>query len=329
MPRIVLADDHILPWSHQLDVERWQRLGGEVQSGSCETEEDLIRDCADCDVLVYFGNDLPLTARVLAALTKCLLIQRVAVGVDSVDVEAATREGIIVANSAGYCDEDVANHALAMLLALHQQLTRRQDNLQNGLWHLTEEQPTERLSGRTVGVVGLGRIGATFCRRVRPLVARVLASDPYIDQHQASAAGAELVSLEEVLSESDLISLHCPLTRETRNLIDEQALALMKPGACLVNTARGPIVSQEALYNALREGRLRAAALDVFESEPPPRPLPALFSLPNVIATPHCAAASPASRRDLWRIASESVAAVLEGRVPETIVNPDVVPRLA
>ncbi len=328
MKRIILADVHILPMPHELDLEGWCERGAEVVEASCETEDDLIAACADASVVVYFGNDLPFTERVLQELQQCLLIQRVAVGFDSVDVAAATRLGILVANGAGYCDEEVANHALAMLLACHQQLPQRQAELHAGRWYVNHEHPTQRLSGQTVGIVGLGRIGSAFSQRIGPLVDRVLAYDPYLDAEQAKPCSAELTDFETVLRESDVVSVHCPLTDETRGMFDDAVLGQMKPSACLVNTARGPIVAQEALYAALVEKRLRGAALDVFEAEPPALPLHALHALPNVITTPHCAAGSPASRRDLWRIASESVASVLGGEVPGTVVNLGVEARL-
>lgn len=328
MSLIVLADVHILRFDHKLDVAGWQARGGEIRESNCRTEDDLIRECADAQVIVYFGNDLPLTARVLDRLSECRLIQRVAIGFDSVDVDAATRNGIIVSNGAGYCTEEVANHSLALLLGCHQQIPWHQHNLKEGRWYVVPDPPTERLSEQTLGIVGLGRIGGMLCRRARPLVSRVLAFDPYVTAEQAAESGAELVGFDTILAGSDLLSLNCPLTAETRGLIDAAALAKMKPTACLVNTARGPVVDFEALYDALVNHRLRGAGLDVYPVEPPPLPLHQLFSLPNVITTPHAAAGSRSSLEDLWQIASSGVTSVLEGRIPETIVNPDVKSRL-
>ncbi|MCA9067554.1 MAG: hypothetical protein KDA84_01435, partial [Planctomycetaceae bacterium] len=246
MTKIVLADTHMLPVPHRLDVASWTKLGAEVRDANCETEDDLIRECRDAHVIVYFGNNLPLTERVLDALPHCGLIQRVAVGFDSVDVEAATKRGIFVANGAGYCDEDVANHALALLMACHQQLPLHHSNLLAGAWGKILDPPTERLSLQTVGIIGLGRIGGTFCRRVRPLVKQVLAYDPYITPETAHSFGAELVEWDDLLRQSDLVSLHCPLTSETRGMIDAEAISKMKSTACLVNTARGPVVDLAA-----------------------------------------------------------------------------------
>ncbi|HUG20171.1 MAG TPA: C-terminal binding protein, partial [Planctomycetaceae bacterium] len=294
----------------------------------CRTEDDLIRECADARIVVYFGNDLPFTERVLDRMTECLLIQRVAIGFDSVDVEAATERGIIVSNSAGYCTEEVAVQALAMLLACNQQIPWHQQNLRKGKWYVVPDPPTERLSEQTLGIVGLGRIGGMLCRRAKHLVARVLAYDPYLTSEQFAEIGAEQVDFETILAESDLLSLNCPLTAETRGLIDAEALSKMKPTAVLVNTARGPVVEIDALYDALANRRLRGAGLDVYPIEPPPLPLHSLFSLPNVITTPQSAAGSRSSLVDLWRVASEGVTSVLKGQLPETIVNPEVESRL-
>lgn len=327
MTKIVLADTQMLPAPHELDLASWRELGAEIREAHCETEDDLIRECHAARVIVYFGNNLPLTERVLAALPHCGLIQRVAVGYDSVDVAAATKRGILVANSAGYCDEDVANHALALLLACHQQLPLHHHRLLDGYWGQILDPPTQRLSLQTVGIVGLGRIGQSLCRRVLPLVKRVLAYDPYLSPESARGVGAELVEWEPLLRQSDLISLHCPLTSETRGMIDAEAISKMKPTACLVNTARGPVVDLSALSDAIQDRRLRGAGLDVFPIEPPNQPWDPIFTLPNVIVTPHMASASPASRLDLWRIASESVASVIQGQTPSTIVNPEVISR--
>ncbi|MEZ6054273.1 MAG: aminotransferase class III-fold pyridoxal phosphate-dependent enzyme [Planctomycetaceae bacterium] len=321
MTKIALVDELLIDREHALDLDGWRALGGDITLATCRTEDELIAKCHDAEIVVSIGDTHPFNERVLGELKQCVLLQRVAVGYDSVDVEAATRLGIIVANGAGFCDEEVANHALAMLLGLHQQLPLHQHRLLRGEWLPRLNPPTRRLSLQTVGIVGLGRLGRAFARRVRPLIGRLLAFDPVVSERDAATVGAELVDFETLMSESDHVSLHCPLTRQTRSLINENSLRLMKPTACLINTARGPIVDIDALYDALVNKRMRGASLDVFPVEPLPVPLHPLFSLPNVILTPHCAASSPDALADLWVIVSKNVANVLQGRLPQTIVN--------
>jgi len=328
MSNLVLADTDLLRSEHALDVSRWCDLGASILESVCRTEEDLIRECREARIIVYFGNDLPFTERALDHLTECVLIQRVGVGFDSVDVDAATERGIVVSNSAGYCDEDVANHALALLLACNQQIPWHQDNLLRGRWGVVPEVQTERLSGQTLGIVGIGRIGGSLCERARPLVRRILAHDPYVPRQRADDVGADLVNFDTLLDESDLISLHCPLNDKTRGMVGAVELEKMRSTASIVNTARGSLIDVDALYDALVAGRLRGAGLDVFPIEPLPSPLPDLISLPNVVVTPHAAAASRSSLEEMWRIVSDSVSSVLQGKLPDTVVNLDVSPRL-
>jgi len=328
MSHVVLADADVVSQTNQLDFDRWKQLGATITEAACQTEDDLIETCRKARVIVYFGNDLPFTQRVLHELHHCVLIQRIAVGFDSVDIDTATQLGIMVANCAGYCDEEVANHALALLLACHQQLGHYHHTVTTGRWQIDNENITPRLSEQILGIVGLGRIGSTLACRAGPLVQRIVVYDPYISNARAEGVGAELVDLETLLKESDLVSLHCPLTKETRHLIDARALKLMKRSASLVNTARGPVVDLEALYDALESGHLRSVGLDVLTVEPPPQPLPEILLLPNVITTPHCAASSPSSITAKWRIGNESVASVLAGKRPGPLVNPQLKPRL-
>ena len=333
MPRstqkIVFADRHLLLISNELDLERWKSLGASYVEATCESEQDITDICGDAHVVVFVGNDLPLNARVLSRLEECRLILRVGAGFDSVDVEAATQMGIVVANCAGYCNEDVAMHALTLLLACSRQIPLRQLDVIEGRWsHMELEHTTERLSEMAVGIVGLGRIGGTLAKMLGPLVNQLLAYDPYISDDAAAVSGAQRVSFDELLEQSDVVSLHVPLNKETRRLIGRRELNLMKPNAYLINTARGPVVDQSALYDALVNKQLAGAGLDVLEIEPPSLPLHELFHLPNVIVTGHIAPSTPGARRDVWRIASENVAGLLNGDFPETAVNPDVQPRV-
>jgi D-3-phosphoglycerate dehydrogenase len=329
MKRIVLADFHLLSVPHEINLAVWATLGAEVAEARCETAQDLVRACGAAQAIVICGHHLLLTDRVLEDLPHCALVLRVGIGYDNVDVEAATRRGVIVANCAGFCAEDVANHALAFVLACSQQIPLHQAAVREGKWWCPPlPHETERLSERTVGIIGLGQIGGALAQKVRPLVGRVLGYDPYLTDKAPAPTDVRMVALDTLLREADLVSLHIPLNAATRGLIGQRELNLMKPSAYLINTARGPIIDELALYHALTEKRLAGAALDVVEVEPPSSPLHPLFFLPNVLITGHCAAGTPAARRELWRIATNTVTQWLQGRIPETTVNPQVQPRL-
>ena len=175
MKRIILADDHLRSVPHKFDLDLWESLGACVQQTKCTTEDDLVRECRDATVIIYFGNDLPFTDRVLVELEECVMILRIGTGFDSVDLEAATRLGIVVANCAGYCREEVAVHAMTLLLMCNRQIAHSHQAVRDGEWSFTDVKPVqERLSERTLGIVGLGRIGGTVARLMRPMVNRLL-----------------------------------------------------------------------------------------------------------------------------------------------------------
>ncbi|MEN6480359.1 MAG: C-terminal binding protein, partial [Anaerolineales bacterium] len=261
-----------------------------------------------------------LTRRSLAQLTRCRCVVRAGAGYDSVDVTAATERGILVCNTPTYCTDEVADHAIALLLACLRHVPRLDRGLRRGDHTMTIIDHTRRLAGSTLGIIGLGRIGSRVVQRLRGWDLRVLAYDPYLTDDQVRDAGAERVSLPELLRTSDMISIHCPLTEETRHMIGRRELALLKPTAILVNDARGAVIDEQALAEALREERLWAAGLDVFETEPLPTDSP-LLALENVIVTPHAAAYSPQSRADLYALVCEIASDVCQGRVPRFVVN--------
>jgi D-3-phosphoglycerate dehydrogenase len=240
--------------------------------------------------------------------------------VDTVDLAAATQRGVMVANVPDYCIEEVSDHAIAMLLSLWRGVTTYDRAIRNGTWSTTERQPMPRLAGKVLGVIGVGRIGAQAARKAAGVGMRVIGYDPYLS---SLPAGIQKVTLDELLQQADAVSLHMPLTAESRHLINEAALRKMKPSALLVNTARGGIVDTAALIRALREGWIAGAALDVLEQEPVPRDSP-LLSLPNVIVNPHASWYSDESVPELKRKTAEIAVAVLRGQRPASVVNPDV-----
>jgi D-3-phosphoglycerate dehydrogenase len=283
------------------------------------TEDDFLVRCQDADgLLVQYGQ---VTRRVIDGLPRLRLLVRYGVGVDGIDLDAATARGIPVANVPDYGTDEDANHAVALLLALARRIARLDRQTRAGRWSVFEVQPMHRLLGQTVGIVGCGRIGRRVARKLAGFDVRLLACDPYVTE---LPPGVTASRLDRLLAEADHVTLHCPLTADTHHLIDAAALARMKPTAALINTARGGLVDTAALADALAAGRLAAAGLDVTESEPLD-PASPLLRLENVIVTPHAAWYSEEGRSDLKRkVAEEAVRVLLRGEPPLHCVNPDV-----
>jgi len=285
-----------------------------------ETEDSLIETCANADALI--PAYAPLTARVLDHLPRCRIVAFMATGFNSVDMAAATARGIVVTNVPDYCTAEVADHALGFLLDLGRNITRLHDSVLAGTWDYSACGKPDRLGHQTLGIVGLGRIGSAVARRALAFGLTVKASDPYVDEAAMSALGVEKTDLDGVLA-CDFVSLHCSLTDETRLIIDDAALARMKPTAYFINTARGACVDTEALTQALAADRLAGAALDVVDPEPPPTGHP-LYSLPNVILTPHTAFMSWVSEKEAREKACQEVVSALRGETPRYVLNPEV-----
>jgi phosphoglycerate dehydrogenase-like enzyme len=266
------------------------------------------------DAVAAIADADPFDASVLERARNLRVIARTGVGLDSIDLAAASRRGVVVTTTPGTNHETVADHTLALMLAVLRNLGRLDASVRSGGWR-DFSLPLSQLHGATVGLVGYGAIGQAVGRRVEAFGARLLVHDPL------GAADAELVELDELLERSDVASLHLPLTAETTELIDARRLALMHPGAILVNTSRGPIVDQEALIEALREGRLGGAGLDVFAVEPPGRG--PVTELPNVTMSPHCGGISAESNLAMSKMATASVLAALAGAPSGAIANPD------
>lgn len=262
-----------------------------------------------------------ITGDVMDRMPNLRVISRVGIGYDMVDVEAATARGIAVANTPTYCIEEVAAHTVAMILTQARGLPAYDRAVRAGSWTAVDAHPMAvRPSRTTVSVIGFGRIGSLVARGIRALGFQVLVADPYADPDLVRDAGCEPVDVSEAIARADLLTLHVPLTEATEHLVDDAAIATMKPNAVIVNTCRGALVDEAALAAALREGRLGAAALDVFDGEPLAEDSP-LRDLDNVLLTPHAAWFSPEALEDLPVHAAENIIRFLDGRsVP--IVNP-------
>jgi D-3-phosphoglycerate dehydrogenase len=276
---------------------------------------------ADADaILTCFAR---VSANVIRAGKRLQVVGRYGIGVDNIAVDEATRLGIPVTNVPAYCLDEVAEHALALLFSLARKTCAYDAAVRRGEWTLATGAPIFRIAGRTLGIVGFGKIGQTLASKARGLGLHLLAFDPHLSADKARPRGAEIVSLEELAKRSDFVSVHSPLTPETEGLIGESLLRRMKPTAFVINTARGGIVDQDALLHALEQGWIAGAAIDVFVPERLPAEHP-LLARDNLIATPHVAFYSEESVLEVETLAAENVAAILSGRRPRALVNPEV-----
>ncbi len=289
------------------------------------TEDELRALLPGC-VAVIAGQE-PYTERVFAAAPGLEVVARLGVGWDAVDVAAATRHGVVVAMAFGTNHEAVADHAFALMAALAHAIPRYDQLVRAGEWRLLYHG---RLTGTTVGIVGFGRIGRALAKRCQGFAMEVLVADPYVEKETVARLGYTLVGLDELFARADFVSLHAPLTAETRHLVDARRLALMKPTAYLINTARGGLVDEAALIEALRAGRIAGAGLDVMEVEPLPADSP-LRTLSNVVLTPHAAGASEWAIESMAARSVANVLSVLQGRDPGEglVLNPEVLARKA
>lgn len=318
----------------QSQKDLYAAAGIEVVEGAARTEDELIELIGDADG-AQVGIHPDTTRRVMQTCSNLKVVSRFGVGVDSIDLDAATELGVMACNVPGSNTTEVADHAMSLLLSLTRRLYDAIRTTREGAWAdnpraMGEYTPSiRRLSGHTVGIIGFGNIGRAFATRVRGFgVSRILAFDPYVNQLAADLFGVKLVGLEELLQESDFISIHCSATDESRHLINAETLKLMKSTALLVNTARGPIIDGEALADALESGEIEAAALDVTEIEPVPSDN-RLLKIPNCYVTPHVAAMSQTFIRETAIMQAENVIRVLTGEKPHGLANPEVIKTVA
>ncbi len=294
-------------------TEILSELNATITLAEDSTPEAIIEVARDADALmVTFAQ---ITSEVIGGLRNCRAIGRFGIGVDNIDIDAATEARIQVCYVPDYCLDEVSDHALALLMNLARKITYSNALVQSGRWEGKAVAPLRRLRGQTLGLVGLGKIPQTLVPKAKALGLAVVAYDPYVPADVAAGLDVQLLSFDEILGVSDYISLHAPLTEETTNLFDADAFAKTKPEALLINTARGPMIDEQALANALDAGRLSGAGLDVMPNEPPAPDCP-LLNRDNVILTPHTAYYSEDSLLDLQTKAARDVANVLSGEAP-------------
>ncbi len=308
------------------------RAGAEFVEIEGKQPAEIVAAAKDCDALLVVSAYVP--GDVLARLERCRTVARLGAGTDRIDIAAATRHGIVVSNVPDFCLNEQAEHTLTLLLAWARRLPFMTDAFRRGDFGARHHPAVHRLAGQSLGLVGFGASAQAVAARARAFGLRLRAWVRNPAKYAATAAplGVELVELDRLLAESDFVSLHLPLTPETRHLLDAGRLALLKPTTVLINTARGALVDEAALVLALRQRRLAGAALDVFEGidvfalpgTPPRHPL---LELDNVILTPHCAGSSVESTRESKLRGARNAADVLQGRWPAHVVNPEVQPR--
>ena len=296
-------------------------IGAELRLAEGPTPDAILRAARSADaILVTYAK---ITADIIQQLTRCRIISRFGIGVDNVDLDAATAKGIVVTKVPDYCVDEVSDHAMALLLAAVRKIPFSDARVHGGEWKMPSVVPIHRLRGTTLGLVGFGRIPQLVAPKARAFGMRVLASDPFVPAPVMEAAGVEPVTFDQLVERSDYISIHAPLTPQTRHLFDAGVFRRMKPTAYLVNTARGPLVDEAALVEALTAGRIAGAALDVVEQEPPAPGSP-LLACRNLILTPHTGFYSDESLVELQTKAAEEVVRVLGGQSPRNPVNPEV-----
>lgn len=319
----VLVTDYAWP---SLDIERaiLQAVDAEIVEAQSGEESELMRLAPSCDAILT--NWKKVTSAILDAAPRCLIVSRYGIGVDNIAVEHATELGILVANVPDFCLDEASDHTMALLLACSRQIVTYATATRHGIWQVNAGHPIRRLYGQTLGVIGYGNIAQTLVPKALGFGLKVVVYTPRLSAEDVTTFGANCVvtnDLDELLSLSDYVSVHVPLTDETRGIIDARALRLLKPTAYLINTSRGAVIDEAVLYQALKEGWFAGAALDVLIQEPPSHDYP-LLSLPNVIVTPHAAFYSEDAVADVQQKAAEHVACALRKETPTNVLNAQV-----
>jgi D-3-phosphoglycerate dehydrogenase / 2-oxoglutarate reductase len=319
MPSLLVAvADSVFP---NLDLARAvvSRAGAELRLASQPTPEGIVAAAREADALLV--TYAKINADMIREMKKCKIISRFGIGVDNVDIEAATRQRIVVTKVPDYCIDEVSDHAMALLLSLVRKIPFSSARAHAGRWEMPAVTPIHRLRGTVLGLVGFGRIPQLVAPKAKAFGMRVMAYDPYVPLNVMEQAGVGRLEFPELLKISDYISIHSPLLPETHHLFSDEVFRQMKPGALIVNTSRGPVVDEAALARALDAKQLAGAALDVLEQEPPVNS--PLFGRDNVILTPHTSFYSVESLEELQTKAAEEVVRVLSGQPPLNPVNPE------
>ena len=316
----VVISDHRFP-DITIQEEIVSKIGATLVVGQAKTEDEVIEVAKDADAIL--NARAKITSKVIDSLERCKVIVRYGVGVDTVDMKAATDKGIMVCNVLDYCVDEVADHAFALILCLARKIVLSARKVRDGQWNIADIKPIRRIQGQVIGVAGFGRIGRALAQKAAPAGFKIIAYDPYISEEAKKGQDVTFVSYESLLRQSDYITLHMPLTDETRGMIGKEQIEMMKPTSCIVNVSRGPLIDEQALIVALEENRIAGAGLDVLVDEPPKANNP-LLKMDQVIVTSHAAFYSEEAMQELQKKAAERAIQALLGEVPESLVNPEV-----
>lgn len=308
--KVLLTDYEFAHLEYEEQVFNESGLDIEFIKKQCITEEEVIEHAKEADALL--NQYAPISKRVIDSLERTKVISRYGVGVNTIDIDAAQAKNITVANVPDYGMEEVSNHALALLLSWARKVTLLNNEVKQGNWDFKACVPIHRFDKQTVGVLGFGRIPRRFIEKVKPLGFQTAAYDPFVSAEEMAAAGVRKMELDEIIKESDYLSVHVPLIKETHHLLNADRFSQMKKNAVIINTARGPIIDEKALIDALEQGMIAGAALDVTEEEPVSKTSP-LLQMDNVILTPHSAWYSEEAMVELRQKAAKNIVQVLKG----------------
>ncbi|ERH04207.1 MAG: phosphoglycerate dehydrogenase related dehydrogenase [uncultured archaeon A07HR60] len=319
MTQSILVSDNDFP---DLSVERElvSDVDVEIIEAQAHDEREVVEAVSDAEPDAILGQYAPITREAMEAVPDLRAIGRYGIGVDTIDIEAATEHGVVAINVPDYCVDEVPTHAMALILSVERRTAFYTDEIASGNWDFKSGQPIYRLRGRTLGLAGFGKLPRHLVEKATAFGLDPIAYDPYVDATDMAEYGVEKVSFQELLEQSDVISVHTPLTDETRNLFGADAFTTMDNDATIINTSRGPVIDVTALYDAIVDGELRGAGLDVMPEEPPTEEHP-LFSLDETVMTPHVAWHSEESFVQLRRTICEDLLRVLRDDSPENPVN--------
>ena len=297
-----------------------EKIGATVETAHCKTEEDVIELGSETDALLV--SYVPIGKKVIENLHHCKVIVKYAVGANNIDLGAATLKKIFVANVPRYCVEEVSTHTVALLLNLIRKISKYDQSVKKGCWDPLVGDPIFRLENGVLGIIGFGNMGKRVAEKFRPFKLSIMVYDPFVNSKLISEYSAKKVELETLLRQSDYISLHCPLNKFTKHLIDFKEIEIMKKGVFIINTSRGEIINQKALYKAIKDEKIAGTALDVLEKDPPS--LIDIINADNIIYTPHVAWNSVEAERELRKSAAQEVKRVLLGGKPTNLVNREI-----
>jgi D-3-phosphoglycerate dehydrogenase / 2-oxoglutarate reductase len=317
--KVVSTDAHRFPPTVEPAI--LAEVGAELVAVQCKNQDEVIAVTKDAHGIL--ASLTPMTRPIMETWTRMKVIARYGIGVDSVDLQAATDHGVYVTNVPDFCYDEVSDTALSLILAVSRKVVAMHQLVKQRVYNRTLAHPIYKLRGKTLGLVAFGRIAQAVAKKAIPFGFKILAYDPYVKPNTFVDFPVEFVSLEELLKRSDVISLHTPLTSETRHMIGEAQFQMMKPTAFFINTARGPVVDQQALTKALKEKRIAGAGLDVLEKEPPD-PNDPILDFDNVVLTPHYASYSEEAYQEVREKAARQIVQALRGEVPTCLVNREV-----